>query len=187
MARLDLFCDLLLKWNPRINLISRADEPHLRQRHVQDSLALVPLIPPNITHAIDVGTGGGFPGLILAIATAIPFHLVESDQRKSAFLREAARLTTTAITLHPCRIEDAKIPPAPLITARALAPLPRLLSWCAPHLAEGGTCLFPKGRTVESELEAARAEWTFKADRFTSPLDPSSTVLRLSEISRVEH
>lgn len=180
-----MFCSLLLQWNPRINLISRADEPHLWQRHVQDSLALVDLIPPGISHAIDIGTGGGFPGLILAIATGLHFHLVESDQRKCAFLREAARQTATTVTLHPRRIEEANVPPAPLITARALAPLPRLLAWCTPHLAEGGICLFPKGRTANDELLAAQTDWKFTLDRFTSPIDPSSTILRLSQISRV--
>ena len=185
MAHLDIFCDLLLQWNRRINLISRADEVHLRHRHVQDSLALVQLIPPGLSHAIDIGTGGGFPGLILAIATGLHFHLVESDQRKCAFLREAARLTLATVTLHACRIEDAKVPAAPLITARALAPLPRLLSWAVPHLANTGICLFPKGRTVDEELASAQVNWTYKTERFTSPIDPSSTILRLSEISRV--
>ncbi len=185
LARLDLFCSLLLKWNPRINLISRTDEEHLRHRHVQDSLALVPLIPSGVSHAIDIGTGGGFPGLILAIATGLHFHLVESDQRKCAFLREAARLTVTTVTLHACRIEEAKVPAAPLITARALAPLPRLLTWAVPHLANHGICVFPKGRTVDEELAAAQADWNYTTERFTSPIDPSSTILRLSEISRV--
>ena len=170
-VRLDAFCDLLLKWNPRINLISRADEPHVRQRHVADSLALVKLIPPDISHAIDIGTGGGF--------------LVESDQRKCAFLREAARLTATTVTLHACRIEEAKVPAAPLITARALAPLPRLLTWAVPHLAKHGICVFPKGRSANKELTAAQVNWNFTTERFASPIDPTSTTLRLSEISRV--
>ncbi len=184
LSRLEAFCDLLLKWNPRINLISRADEAQLWQRHVLDSLALVPLIAEPTGHAIDIGTGGGFPGLILAIATDVHFHLVESDQRKSAFLREAARVTATHVTLHPCRIEDAKLPPSLLITARALAPLPRLLDWVFPHLAEGGICLFPKGRTVDDELALARAQWRMRVERFPSPTDASSTILRLSEIAR---
>ncbi len=184
-VRLDAFCDLLLKWNQRINLISSADEPHVRQRHVADSLALVKLIPPDISHAIDIGTGGGFPGLILAISTGLHFHLVESDQRKCAFLREAARLTATTVTLHACRIEEAKVPAAPLITARALAPLPRLLTWAVPHLAKHGICVFPKGRSANKELTAAQVNWNFTTERFASPIDPTSTTLRLSEISRV--
>ena len=187
LVRLESFCALLLKWNSRINLISRTDEAHIWQRHVQDSLALIPLLPPNPSHAIDIGTGGGFPGLVLAIATGLHFHLVESDHRKSAFLREAARATATTVILHPCRIEDAKIPAAPVITARALAPLPRLLAWSVPHLTADGVCLFPKGRTVDHELALAQTDWQMRVERFPSPIDPSSTILRLSEIARVGH
>jgi 16S rRNA (guanine(527)-N(7))-methyltransferase RsmG len=151
---------------------------------VQDSLAIADYMPDRPTHAIDIGTGGGFPGLVLAIATGVHFHLVESDQRKCAFLREAARVTATGVTLHPCRIEDARIPPAPVITARALAPLPRLLGWATPHLAEGGVCLFPKGRTVDDELASAAPIWRMRIERFPSTVDPTSTILRLSEICR---
>ncbi len=184
LTRLESFCDLLRKWNHRINLISRTDEADLWTRHVCDSLALVDLLPSEPSHAIDIGSGGGFPGLILAIATGVHFHLVESDQRKCAFLREAARATGTSVTLHPCRIEDAKPPAAPVITARAVAPLPRLLTWAVPHLDDGGICLFPKGRTVEEELASAATDWRMRVERFTSPIDPSSTILRLSGISR---
>lgn len=184
-ARLDAFCDLLLAWNQRINLISRADESVLRTRHVADSLALIPALPPAPSHGIDLGSGGGFPGLVLAIATGIPFHLVEADQRKAAFLREAARITQASATIHASRIEQARLPPAPLITARALAPLPRLLELAVPHLLPGGVCVFPKGRGVEEELTAAARRWHMRVERWPSPLDPSSTILRLSEIVRV--
>ena len=185
VARLERFCALLLLWNARINLVSRADLGNLWSRHVRDSLALIPLMPRAPSHVIDIGSGGGFPGLVLAIATGIPFHLVESDQRKAAFLREAARETDTAITLHACRIENATPPPAPVITARAVAPLPRLLGWAVPHLAPGGMCIFPKGRTVDDELTRARTGWHMRIARVMSPIDPSSTILCLSEIAPV--
>ena len=183
--RLQTFCALLLTWNTRINLIARGDEPNLRRRHVEDSLALIPVLPATPSHAIDLGSGGGFPGIVLAIATNIPFHLVESDQRKAAFLREAARATAAPVTVHATRIEAAKPPPAPLITARALAPLPLLLTWATPHLAPGGVCVFPKGRTVDDELTLARQQWQMRIERWPSPLDPTSTILRISEIARV--
>ncbi len=183
--RLQTFCALLLTWNARINLIARGDEPNLRRRHVEDSLALIPVLPESPSHAIDLGSGGGFPGIILAIATNIPFHLVESDQRKAAFLREAARATAAPVTVHATRIEAAKPPPAPLVTARALAPLPLLLAWATPHLAPGGVCVFPKGRTVDDELTLARQQWQMRVERWPSPLDPTSTILRISEIARV--
>jgi 16S rRNA (guanine527-N7)-methyltransferase len=187
-ARLDIYLALLLRWNRTVNLIARADEPRARERHIADSLGLLPYLPDDFSHAIDLGSGAGLPGLVLAIATGRPFHLVESDRRKAAFLREAARATAAPVTVHAVRIEALKdVPPAPLITARALAPLPLLLAWAAPLLAPGGVCVFPKGRTVDAELTAAAAGWHMRVERFPSTTDPAAAILRISEISRVEH
>lgn len=119
---------------------------------------------------------------MLAIATGIPFDLVEADHRKAAFLREAARLTGAAATVHATRIEAATIAPARLVTARALAPLATLLGWASKLLAPGGICLFPKGRGAEDELTAAAAQWQMQVHRTTSRTDPSATILRISEI-----
>ena len=123
---------------------------------------------------------------MLAIATGIPFDLVEADHRKAAFLRAATRLTAAPATVHATRIEAAAIPRAPLITARALAPLDTLLGWAAPLLAPGGNCLFPKGRGVEDELTAAAAQWHMLVLRTPSRTDPSATILRISEIGSVQ-
>jgi 16S rRNA (guanine527-N7)-methyltransferase len=180
--RLRLYAELVAKWSPRINLISKADLPHIWERHVQDSLRLVPLIPPGTARAIDLGSGGGFPGLILAIATGIPFDLVESDARKCAFLLEAARQTGAPAKVHNCRIEAANLAPAPLVTARALAPLEKLLGLAAPLVAPGGFCLFPKGKGAEVELTAARAVWHMEAERITAPGWGESCILKVSEI-----
>jgi 16S rRNA (guanine527-N7)-methyltransferase len=109
---------------------------------------------------------------------------VEADQRKCAFLREAARATAAPVTIHPTRIEALHLPPQRLVTARALAPLPTLLAWAVPLLAPDGICLFPKGRSVEDELTAAAREWHMRVERFPSPTDPAATFLRLSEITR---
>lgn len=152
---------------------------------MRDSLNLLPHLPTHFTHATDLGSGGGFPGLVLAIATGRPFALVEADQRKAAFLREAARVTDAPVTIHAVRAETVKLPPAPLITARALAPLPVLLTWAAPLLLPSGSCVFPKGRTAEEELTAAQTQWHMRIEQWPSPLDPSARILRLSEISRV--
>lgn len=184
-ARLETYADLLLRWNRTINLISRSDEPHLWTRHIEDSLALAPLIPEQTRHAIDLGSGGGLPGLVLAIVTGIRFHLVESDQRKAAFLREAARATSASVTVHAVRIESLATPPAPLITARALSPLPRLLEWAYPHLEPGGICLFPKGRSVDEELLAASSHWRMRVLKAPSRTNPAACILSLSEIARV--
>ena len=181
-ARLRAYAALLARWTQRISLVSRGDENQIWQRHVQDSLRLADLIPPGTTRGIDLGSGAGLPGLVLALATGIQFDLVESDRRKAAFLLEAQRLTGAPVRVHAERIELIPLEPAPLITARALAPLPRLLELAAPLLARGGTCLFPKGISVEDELVAARLGWQFDAE-LVGPAD--SPVLIVTRPIRV--
>jgi 16S rRNA (guanine527-N7)-methyltransferase len=181
-AHLRTFAALVEKWSPKINLISKSDLPHIWERHVQDSLRLLPFIPPGTERAIDLGSGAGFPGLILCIATGIPFDLVESDSRRCAFLMEAARQTAAPAKIHNTRIEGAKLSPAPLITARALAPLDKLLALAAPHLAPGGICLFPKGRTAADELTLAAPLWHMEAERLTDPKWGDSCILKVSQI-----
>jgi len=182
---LEAFAALLLRWNRTVNLIARRDEPHLWSRHIVDSLQLVPLIPPQTPRGIDLGSGAGFPGLILSIATGVPFDLIESDLRKAAFLREAARILDAPITVHPVRAEAAVVPQVPLITARALAPLPRLLTLAAPFLASSGVCLFLKGANATSELTAAATEWHMQVERIPSRTAPGACILRISDIARV--
>jgi 16S rRNA (guanine527-N7)-methyltransferase len=181
-ARLHRFADLLLTWNASLNLIAAADAAVLWDRHIADSLQLIPLMPTGIARAIDLGAGGGFPGLILAIATGVHFDLVESDRRKAAFLRTAILETAAPAAVHNLRIEDAKLPPAPLITARALAPLPRLLPLAARLLTQDGICLFLKGARVEDELAAAEPDWTMTIQRIPSQTSPEGIVLRLSAL-----
>jgi 16S rRNA (guanine527-N7)-methyltransferase len=182
--RLNLFAALLLAWNRRINLIGRADEPRLWMRHIEDSLQLIPLMPANLVRAIDLGSGAGFPGLVIAIATGIPFDLVESDQRKAAFLREAARVTAAPATVHAARIESAAISPAGLVTARALAPTPQLIALAHRFMTPGGVLLLPKGSAVEQELTEARAKWNMQVERFPSRTHPDGAILKLSEVER---
>jgi len=184
-ARLDAFAALLLRWNTRINLVSRGDEADISSRHIDDSLQLLNLIPSGTQRAIDLGSGAGFPGLVLAIATRIPFDLVDSDQRKCAFLREAARATQAPAKVHATRIEAAKLEPATLITARALAPLKTLLDLATPLLAKGGVCIFPKGESADREIEEASAAWTMCIERIISRTDRGGVILRISEVTRV--
>jgi 16S rRNA (guanine527-N7)-methyltransferase len=181
--KLHLFADLLIAWNARINLVSRADLPKLWSRHIADSLQLVRLVPEAVDSAIDLGSGAGFPGLVLAVATGIPFHLIEADQRKAAFLREAARVTGAAVTVHATRIEAATCPPAALVTARALAPLTQLLPMAARLLRPGGVCLFPKGQSAEREIAEVQGAWTMRVERHISQIDHSGVILRISEIA----
>ena len=182
--RLATYVQLLSAWNDKINLVSRRDVPFLWERHVADSLQLAPLIPPGTKSAIDLGAGAGFPGLVLAIATNTPFTLVEADARKAAFLREAARITSASATILATRIEKAPLPPADLITARALAPLPRLLDLAAPHLAPGGTLLFLKGAAADTEIETAKSMWTMTVERHISQTSQHGVVLRITGVQR---
>lgn len=183
--RLEVFVALLLRWNARINLVSRADEGVLWERHIADSLQLGTLIPDGSERAIDLGSGPGFPGLVLCIATGIPFDLIESDQRKAAFLREAARVTAAPARVHACRIEAAKILPARVVTARALAPLPKLLGLAENFLSDDGICLFPKSEKADHEIAEASATWTMKVEPHISQTDRSGVILRISEVKRV--
>jgi 16S rRNA (guanine527-N7)-methyltransferase len=182
-ARLRRFADLLLRWNATLNLIAARDVSVVWQRHIADSLQLVPLMP-SVERAIDLGTGGGFPGLVLAIATGVHFDLVESDRRKASFLRTAVQETTAPATVHCCRIEDAAMAPASLLTARALAPLPRLLPLAARLLTEDGVCLLLKGAKVAEELAASQADWAMEVDRVASETSPDGVVLRVRGLRR---
>ena len=185
LERLEAYVTTLQSWSVRLNLISRHDLRVVWPRHVNDSLQLAPLVDPGLSHAIDLGSGAGFPGLILAIATNVRFHLVESDQRKAAFLREAARITGAPATIHPARIESLAIAPAPLITARALAPLARLLPLAAPLLAENGECLFLKGAQAQAELDEAAQDWHMELHRYESRTSPDATILQIRGLTHV--
>jgi 16S rRNA (guanine527-N7)-methyltransferase len=183
-AKLRAFAALLLRWNATLNLIAARDAATLWDRHIADSLQLVPLMPRDTPRAIDLGSGGGFPGLVLAIATGVPFDLIESDRRKASFLRTAILETGASATVHCCRIEDATVPPAPLVTARALAPLPRLLPLAVRLLADDGTCLFLKGAKADGELADAATDWSMAVDRVPSHTGQGGIVLRVTELRR---
>lgn len=185
--RLDVFAALLLSWNRTINLISRKDEPALWERHIEDALQLRHYIPDGIERAIDLGSGGGLPGLVLAIATDCTFHLIESDHRKAAFLREAARLSGANAVVHAARIEAVSLPPARLVTARALAPLAALIGLARPFLTDDGLLLAPKGANAEAELTAARQQWQMQVSRAPSTTQAGATILKITEVSRVGH
>jgi 16S rRNA (guanine527-N7)-methyltransferase len=184
---LERFSGLVLRWNSTVNLIAPGDDVRLWERHISDSLQLVALMQPPPERAIDLGSGAGFPGLVLAIATGVPFDLIESDQRKAAFLREAVRLTGAPAQIHAQRIEAVHLDPAPLITARALAPLPKLLALAARLLAPAGACLLLKGTNVEAELTDAAAQWHMRVDSLPSRTAPGARILRITDLSRVAH
>ncbi|GAN78303.1 16S rRNA (guanine(527)-N(7))-methyltransferase RsmG [Acidisphaera rubrifaciens] len=185
-ARLDAYAALLLRWNARINLIGPSTIASIWQRHIDDSLQLAPLCPAGAGGAADLGSGAGFPGLVLALATGRSFTLVEADRRKAAFLAEAVRVTGAPARVACARIADLAPLGATLITARALAPLPDLLALAVPHLAAGGVLLLPKGAQASAELTNARRGWHMRVDAFPSRTAREATILRLSELRRVE-
>lgn len=182
LDRLRLYAELLEKWQKRINLVGPATLPDLWRRHMLDSAQLWPFLPPGLPRLIDIGSGAGFPGLVLAILGVPEVHLIESDQRKGIFLREVARETGAAVTVHTARIETIRDLTAPVVSARALAALPKLLDLAVPLLAPGGQCLFLKGQNLDEELTQARKIWIFDEDRSPSLSDPSGVVLRVREV-----
>ncbi|WP_241503247.1 16S rRNA (guanine(527)-N(7))-methyltransferase RsmG [Komagataeibacter melaceti] len=184
--RLERYAGILQRWNQRINLVSPHDLPHLWSRHIADSLQLADQIPAGGVTLVDMGSGGGFPGLVIACATDAHVTLIESDQRKAAFLREAARVAGARVTVCAQRLEVARVPPAQVVTARALAPLSRLLEWGTRFLQPDGFCLFLKGRNAEEELTTARADWHMATTRIPSRTNTDGVILKLSDIRRVK-
>ena len=187
VARLDRFAALLLDWHGRMNLIAASTVPMLWTRHIADSLQLL-AIAPQARKWADLGSGGGFPGLPIACALAeqnsAEVHLIESNKKKAAFLQEAVRVTGAPAVVHAERVADfaqASRGELDAVTARALAPLPELLSIAYPLLKRGVLGLFPKGRDVEAELTQATKCWTIQASLVPSRTDPKSRVVVIRE------
>ena len=175
------YLELLVRWSGTINLVSPGDLPHLWPRHVEDSLQLGTIAGPLPPRAIDMGSGAGFPGLVLALVHGIEVDLIEQDQRKAAFLREAIFVTGAPAKVHAVKVERAKVMPAPLIVSRALAPLATLLRFAVPLLEPNGFCLFPKTRAAETEIAEAERKWSMSIERLPSKTDPDGMILRISD------
>lgn len=186
LARLEAYAETLRAWQRRINLVSRASLADLWRRHMLDSAQLWPLVPAAARSFADLGSGAGFPGLVLALVADRPVDvaLIESDSRKCAFLGEIIRTTAAPARAVRARLEAVPIAPVEVVCARACAPLPRLLAYAAPLLLPGGRVLALKGRGAEEELTAAGKDWTMTVVRHRSLSDPRSTVLDLSDIGR---
>lgn len=182
--RLSEFVGLLLGWSEKLNLIAPSDRNAIWGRHIADSLQILPFLVGREPPYIDLGSGAGFPGLVLAIASGQPFDLIEADRRKAAFLREAARVTGAAVRVHAARIATADLPPASLVTARGLATLPKLLTLAQPFLRPDGVLVALKGKTARQELTAARAKWHMRVVVTPSRTDPAASVLCISDLRR---
>jgi 16S rRNA (guanine527-N7)-methyltransferase len=195
-TRLDRFVELLRQWQKTTNLVAPSTLPELWTRHIADSLQLLRLAS-GATHWVDFGSGGGFPGIpiacVLADSPGAVVHLVESNQKKAAFLREAVRVTGAPAKVHAMRIEDfvdGFTEPVEIVTARALAPLENLLAKAYPLLKRGAQALFLKGQDVEAELTAASKCWTIDAELVRSVTDSSGRIVRVrslqpADISRI--
>jgi 16S rRNA (guanine527-N7)-methyltransferase len=190
LARLDKFVALLIDWQRHINLIAPSTLPHIWTRHVADSLQLLPLAP-GAKVWVDLGSGGGFPGIPLACALAqrpgAEVHLVESNGKKAAFLREAVRITGVPATVHAERIEnfgDSFGGSADVVTARALAPLKSLCDQAFSLLAKGAIGLFLKGQDVEAELTEAAKYWTVEADLRPSLTSRDGVIVIVQSLKR---
>ena len=188
--RLKLLADLLKKWNPRINLVSKSTVDEVWSRHILDSAQIFDLVDQSAFRWVDIGSGGGFPGLVVAILAAdseFPRKtiLIESDQRKCAFLRTVLRETGVQGRVVAKRIEAAEPQFADILSARALAELDQLFWFAKRHLSENGTMLFPKGVTWEKELSKAQESWSFGREVFTSKTEPNSVILKVKDLRRV--
>jgi len=174
---------LVRKWNPKINLIGKSTEAEIWHRHIIDSLQLVSVAAPSARWC-DIGSGGGFPGLIIAIARPeTDVTLIESDQRKCAFLVIAKqRLELKNLDIRDERIEEAKPEAADTVSARALAPLNKLLPLVQRHLASDGQALLMKGANAEQEIAEARRHWDFQMERRSSMTDSESSILIIRNI-----
>ena len=189
LERLQIYVDLIEKWNPRINLVSKASLIDIWDRHIWDSAQLLDIEVSGKTWA-DFGSGGGMPAIILSIfaldqAPDRKFHLVESDQRKCAFLRNVIREIGLNAVVSSNRIEEITPLKAGIISARALADLNGLLGFAERHTAAGGVAIFPKGETWQKEIDHAREFWSFECEEFKSKTNPNAAILKIKEIARV--
>lgn len=189
LEKLQGFAALVEKWTAKINLISRSSVPDLWQRHIIDSVQIFELAPSS-GHWVDIGSGGGFPGIVIAILTqntATPHRvtLIESDQRKCAFLRAAIRELGLNAKVLSERIEKTEPQNADVLSARALADLDTLLQFSERHLALDGSALLPKGAQWQEEDAVARKRWSYDCEAIKSKTNPAAAILKIKEIKRV--
>jgi 16S rRNA (guanine527-N7)-methyltransferase len=185
--RLDDFAKLYEKWSPRINLTASSTQSDFWRRHVGDSAQLLDLAP-EATHWADLGSGGGFPGMVVAIlmqdVSDARVELVESNRKKTAFLQAVKAQCAPSAVIHATRIEDVvgQIQAPEIVTARALAPLPKLLNMTSVWLGDGSRALFHKGRGYAAEIEESHAQWNFDLVRHESRIDAESVILEIANL-----
>lgn len=186
LSRLKLFVGVLADWNTRINLVSARSLEDVWRRHIWDSAQLLPFIPATARSLIDLGSGAGFPGLVLAILLAdrpgFRVVLCESIAKKCRFLQAAGQNVRVDVEVRQGRMEDAAGEPFDVVTARACAPLKQLLSYAQPFQGKNTVCLFLKGQSVGAELIEAHKSWTMKLEQHQSRSDSSGVILEIREL-----
>jgi 16S rRNA (guanine527-N7)-methyltransferase len=189
LARLERLVAVALAWQERINLIAPSTIPEIWKRHVLDSAQLLPLLPQGTTKIADLGSGGGFPALVLAATTTAEIHMYEANAKKVAFLQEALRHMGVKAQVHRSRLEQNSapkdMPEVQIVTARAFAPLSELLGYAAPFMAKGAKGLFHKGQDVDAELTVAAKAWEITALKHSSLTDSHSVILEVKEFHHV--
>lgn len=186
--KLKVYQQTLEVWQKRLNLISSSTLPNAWERHFEDSLQLLPYLPLSKSNLVDLGSGAGFPGLILAITRPdfLNVTLIESDLKKCVFLENVSRETNTPVTILNERIETLKNSlKFDVITARGLAPLSFLIEYAVPLMDENGVCLFLKGKEFESEIEDSQKKWDFNLELFPSLTDSRGRILRITHPKKV--
>ncbi|MEE9455482.1 MAG: 16S rRNA (guanine(527)-N(7))-methyltransferase RsmG [Paracoccaceae bacterium] len=189
MDRLSVYHGLLLKWNAHINLVSNSTLDSAWLRHFADSAQIWWLAPKRAQVWLDMGSGAGFPGLVIAaiakeVMPGLQMILIESDRRKSTFLRTVAREMDVNVQVLTQRIEEIPALNADIISARALAPIPQLLEFAGKHRKPEGICIFHKGKNADSELTATTSSWHISLKTFPSVTDSSAVILRIGEFRR---
>jgi 16S rRNA (guanine527-N7)-methyltransferase len=188
LTRLEILVQLLLDWQKHINLIAPSTIPDVWNRHVIDSLQLVPLLPAKMLAIADLGTGAGFPALVLAAVQPATVHMYETNTKKVAFLHEALRQMKCNAVVHRERLEPLQVPvnmpKVQVVTARAFAPLPLLLDLAEPFMRAGATALFHKGQDIDMELTQAAKSWTITSHKHPSVTDSHSVILEVKELAR---
>jgi 16S rRNA (guanine527-N7)-methyltransferase len=184
LARLKAYAGLLTDWNARHNLVAKSTLPGLWHRHIWDSAQLAPLVPESAHTLADLGSGAGFPSLVLAaMRPALKVTLYEATTKKCDFLQAAADRMGLRVAIRNARIEDLPPEPFDVVTARALAPLPQLLDYAHRFTGPNTVCLFLKGQNVGAELTEASKYWNMKASQVRSQTEPSAAIVTVRELS----
>jgi len=184
LDRLFLYHDLLLKWQSKVNLIGPDTIPDSWNRHFLDSLQLLNYLPDPSVRIADLGSGAGFPGMVMAIAGMENVHLIESDTKKILFLKEVARITSTKVLLHHCRIEGHPIDHVDVVVSRACSSLEKLFALSSDYVSHETICLFHKGKNYSIELEEAKNKWDFDPIVYKSITDPLGVVLKIEHLRK---